>query len=278
MSSPVTLLYVPGDRGDRIPKALSSGADVVIVDLEDAVAPTAKIQARSTVVAALANISPDSPAVQVRINGSDTPWFADDCSAIADAAPSVEVRIPKVETAAQVETLAAALPGRKLHLLVETALGVENLFALAAAHSNVASLGLGELDLRSSTGISLEEGMDWIRTRLVIASRAAGLGAPTMSVFPKIRDDDGLLESSRRGKGLGFRGRCALHPRQLPVIREAFRPLPEEVTRAQELLARLDSSLDSGSGVALLSGGDFADAALVAAAQETLALHQRLAP
>ncbi|WRS30493.1 CoA ester lyase [Actinomycetaceae bacterium MB13-C1-2] len=276
MTTPVTLLYVPADRPDRIPKALNSGAEAVIVDLEDAIAPSVKDTVRANLREMLEGLSSDFPQVQVRVNGPQTPWFEKDCEAVNALPDSVMIRIPKVENAEQVGMLVQNLPGRKLHLLIETALGVQNLFQIASAHTAVTSVSLGELDLRSSTGISSDSGLDWIRTRLVIAVRAAGLEAPTMSVYPQIRDDEGLLVSSRHGETLGFRGRCALHPRQLPIIRDAFRPPREKLLRAEELLSKLKNSIDSNSGVAMLADGSFVDAAAIDAAKETVALSKKL--
>lgn len=146
---PLTWLYVPGDRSDRVGKALAGDADVVIVDLEDAVSPTAKAVARQIVSSILGGI--DRP-VQVRVNAPSSPWGADDLTAVRGLPPRVGVRIPKCESAAEVAGIADAVGDRAVHLLVESALGVERALELAVAHPRVASIGLGEADLRAQLG------------------------------------------------------------------------------------------------------------------------------
>lgn len=269
---PLTWLYAPASRPELAAKAIAGDADVAVLDLEDAVAPDLKPAARQALGELLA-LAGDR-AVQVRVNAPDTPWFAADLAALAGC--PVELRIPKVESADQVRMLVArvraqGLTGR-LHCLLESALGVENAFAVAAADPAVASVGLGEADLRSALGVGDEAGLDWARGRLVVASRAAGLGAPALSVYPRLRDDEGLAASCRRGRELGFLGRAAIHPAQLPVIRAAFTPSAAEVEQAAELLAGLDGAVAAGTGALVLSDGRFVDRAMVGAARTVLAL------
>ena len=189
----LTLLYAPGDRPELVAKALAGPADVVIVDLEDAVAPSAKEAARATLSGLTAELC---TRVQVRVNALGTPWHEDDLAAAAAMPPTAGVRVPKVTAPHQVVDLAAQLPGVRLHLLLEDALGVERAFELATAHEAVASIGLGEADLRSDLGVESEEGLAWARSRVVNAARAAGLPAPQMSVYATLRDPDGLRPPS----------------------------------------------------------------------------------
>jgi citrate lyase subunit beta / citryl-CoA lyase len=268
----LTWLYVPGDRPERFAKALASGADTVVVDLEDAVHPDRKAYAR----AAAAEFCAQTHDVPVQVR----PGSAADLAALADSPGVAGYRLPKVESPASVTAAAAA--GRPLHLLLESALGVELAYALATADASVASIGLGEADLRSHLGLpSLpagqadDAGLAWARGRVVLAARAAGLPAPAMSVYPHVRDLDGLAASCRAGAALGFLGRAAIHPAQLPVIVAAFRPSAQEVERAAELLAALDRASGTGLGTAVLPDGRFADVAMVRAAQQTLALARR---
>lgn len=272
MSSPVlTLLYVPGDRPDRVAKALASAADVVVVDLEDAVAPAAKEAARATAVEALADR--DDRPVQVRVNAVGSPWFDADVAAIA--ATGVAIRVPKVAEVSAVRDLAAL--GVPLHLLLESALGVEHAYALATASPAVTTIGLGEADLRSELGIADEGGLVWIRSRLVVAARAAGLPAPAMSVYPHVRDPAGLAASCAVGRTLGMLGRAAIHPAQLSVIEDAFMPSTEQVERAREVVERVGSAAADGAGTVVLADGTFLDVAMVDAARRTLALAERRA-
>lgn len=267
----LTLLYAPADRPDRAAKALASDADVAILDLEDAVAPSAKDGARAGLRALLAGVPAGRP-VQVRVNHATSPWAEADLAAIAALPAHVEVRVPKVETVGQVREVAAALPGRALHLLVESAIGVERAFDLASAHPAVATLGLGEADLRSALGLTDDAGLAWARGRVVVAARAAGLPAPAMSVHPHVRDVEGLVASCRAGRALGFLGRAAIHPAQLGPIRDAFRPSPEEVARAREVVERVAGAHAAGAGVLVLGDGTFLDAAMVEQARTVLAL------
>lgn len=258
--TPLTLLYVPADRPDRVAKALASAADVVLVDLEDAVAASRKDEARANARVALAAV--ERP-VQVRINHRGTPWHAADVALVASLPVSVGVRVPKVETVPEVQELAAALPGRGLHLLLESALGVERAFELATASPQVASIGLGEADLRSDLRVADDAGLTWARSRVVVAARAAGLAPPAMSVYPNVRDHDGLAASCRAGRALGFSGRAALHPGQLEVIRSAFLPSAEEVAAAREVLERVGAAATDGVGAVALEDGTFLDVAMV---------------
>lgn len=266
---PLTLLYVPADRPDRVVKALAGDADVVLVDLEDAVAPARKGRARADAVRLL--VGADRP-VQVRLNHPDTPWHPDDVAALTELPAHVGVRVPKVETPDQVRALAALLPGRALHLLVESALGVERAFDLATATPAVASIGLGEADLRSDLRVDAEAALTWARSRLVVAARAAGLLPPAMSAHPHVRDPEGLAASCAAGRALGFCGRTAIHPAQLPVIRAAFLPTPGEVDRAREVVERVTDAESEGIGVVTLADGTFLDRAMVERARTVLAL------
>jgi len=273
MSRPVlTLLYVPGDRPDRVEKALASEADVVIVDLEDAVAPAHKDAARAAAASLLAICG--RPA-QVRINHVSTSWHADDVAALAGLPADVGARVPKVESPEQVCELAAALPGRALHVLLESALGVERAFEIATASEQVASIGLGEADLRSDLRLTDDAGLAWVRGRVVNTARAAGLPSPHMSVYPHVKDSDGLVASCQEGRRLGFLGRAAIHPAQLGPIREAFLPSDGEVEKARAVVAKVGDSRTDGVGVVTLEDGTFLDVAMVEQARAVLALVDR---
>lgn len=266
---PLTLLYAPGDRPDRVAKAFATSADVVIVDLEDAVAAGAKEGARASAVTLLAGTS---RRVQVRVNQRGTPWHADDVAAVAALPLAVGARVPKVESADEVRDLAAALPGRDLHLLIESALGVERAFEIASASPQVASVGLGEADLRSDLRVDDDGALAWVRSRLVVAVRAAGLPSPSMSAYTHVKDVDGLVASCRTGRALGFLGRTAIHPAQLDPIRAAFLPDADEVSRAREVLDRVGEAASRGVGAIALADGTFLDVAMVERARSVLAV------
>lgn len=269
---PLTLLYAPADRPDRVAKAFASTADVVLVDLEDAVAPTHKDEARENAVRLLT--SPARP-VQVRVNHPSTPWHTADLAAVAALPVSVGVRLPKVESPEEIHAAEAALPGRALHPLIESALGVERALEIATASPWIASLGLGEADLRSDLGVTDDAGLTWARSRVIVAARAARLAPPSMSAYVNVRDLEGLAASCRAGRALGFRGRTAIHPSQLDTIRAAFLPTPQEVSRARDVLARIADATAAGVGAIALADGTFLDVAMVEQARTVLALADR---
>lgn len=271
---PLTFLYVPADRPDRMRKAWGSRADVVILDFEDAVAASAKAAARAHAMTLLADAEP-RPA-QVRINAASTTWFAEDVAAVNRMPPTVEVRVPKVESEHGVRELAALLPDRALHVLIESALGVERAFEIAGASERVASIALGEADLRSDLRVTDDAGLAYARSRIVIAARAAGLPSPTMSAFPNVHDLEGLERTCRAGRASGFLGRTAIHPRQLETIRVSFLPSTAEVERAHAIVSGIESAASTGDGTVVLEDGTFLDAAMLEHARAVVALsHHR---
>ncbi|AVZ72467.1 CoA ester lyase [Streptomyces lunaelactis] len=263
MTTPLTWLYAPGDRPEVVRKALASGADVVIVDLEDAVSPGRKEYALDATAELLA--SPQPLPVHVRIN---TPH---DIETLTGLPGLRALRIPKVAYATDIQQIAARAPDLPLYPLLESALAVEHAYAIATAHPAVHGIALGESDLRADLGVRDGAGLDWPRTRIVVAARAAQLPPPIQSVFPDIRDLDALYASCAHGRSLGFLGRAAIHPHQLPVIERAFRPTPEEIEAAEEIV----KAAATDEGALALPDGRFVDAAVVAAAQRTLSLARR---
>jgi citrate lyase subunit beta/citryl-CoA lyase len=269
MTLPLTWLYVPGDRADRVPKALRSGAAVVIVDLEDAVSIDRKAAARD-VARGVLRTHDGPPACEVRVNAVGTRWFDDDAAMVAGLPSSVGVRLPKCEEPDAVAAAAEAVGDRAIHLLVESARGLEAAYDLARAHPRVAGIGLGEADLRADLGVTAEAGLAWARSRIVSAAAAAGLESPAMSVYTDVRDLDGLRASCVVGRELGLVGRAAIHPAQLPVIRDVFTPTPEEVSRAREVVAAAESATAHGAGALALPDGRFVDEAVVRQARRTM--------
>ena len=258
---PLTWLYVPADRPDRIAKAIASPAHAVIVDLEDGVAAGAKEQARAN----LGDVD-----VHLRLHHADKPVFvrvnagsAADLEIVAKLSLA-GVIVPKVERPEDVPELE-----HSVHCLIESAAGLERAYEIAS-HPRVAGISLGEADLRSETG-ALEPGLDWARGRIVNAAVAAGLPRPPQSVYPHLRDDEGLAASCRRGRELGHLGRAAIHPDQLATIERAYLPTAEEAERARETIERLEDA----RGVGTLAGGEFVDAAMLGAARQVAAIAER---
>ncbi|HWD79444.1 MAG TPA: CoA ester lyase [Kribbella sp.] len=269
----LTALYVPANRPDRFAKAVAAGPDVVVFDLEDAVPIDDKADARGWAVAWIA-ANAHGP-VEVRVNGLGTPWIEDDLAAVS-AVPSVRVRLPKVESAADVHTVLEQVPSARITALIESPLGVERAFEIATADPRVVAVALGEADLSSALGVDGPEGLAWSRARLVSASRAAGLGAPMMSVYPNVHDLDGLRRTSAEGRALGFVGRTAIHPRQLSTIVEAFTPDAAAVVAAQELLEAVEKADVANGGVLVLPDGRMVDPAMIGRAREVTTLMREI--
>ena len=269
-------LYVPGSDPRRIEKALASEADTVILDLEDAVAPNRKEEARTTVAEVLR--SEQEKPVFVRINAPDSVLAEEDVEAVAG--PRLAgLRLPKTESPESVRRVAQWLDKlgceAGLQCLIESALGLEFAFEIARAHEKVVGMSLGEADLAADLGVRGDAGLLYARSRLVAATRAAGLPGPVQSVYTNVRDVEGLRRSTMEGKNMGFVGRSAIHPAQIEVINEVFTPTEEEVAEAKDLLARLEESTGTGTGAFALEDGRFVDEAVVGSARLTLALARR---
>ena len=261
-----TGLYVPGDRPDRFATAERSGADLVVFDLEDAVAPERKTQARDAVVSWLQRpeAAAAAPVRQVRVNAGDD----DDLRAVGELPADVGIRLPKTEHPDDLDRVAQLAPGRPVTALLESARGVAEATRIAE-HPAVTALALGDSDLRSELGGG-EPVLDHARLIALFAARAAGLPAPMAAVYPGIRDLDGLAADSRRLAELGLFGRMAAHPSQVPVIARIFAPSAAEVAWAEEVLA----ALAAGTGVATLTSGEMVDPAMRGRAQRILAAHR----
>ena len=269
----LTALYVPANRPDRFAKAVAAGPDVVVFDLEDAVPVDDKAGARGWAVAWIA-ANAHGP-VEVRVNAPGTPWIEDDLAAVA-AVPSVRIRLPKVESAADVRAVLEQVPSARITPLIESPIGLEKAFEIATADPRVVAVALGEADLSSALGVDGPAGLAWARGRLVSASRAAGLGAPMMSVFPRVNDEEGLRASCLEGRALGFVGRTAIHPRQLATIVECFTPTAGQIAEAEALLAAVEKAGVAEGGVIVLADGRMVDPAMVGRAREVTSLMREI--
>jgi citrate lyase subunit beta/citryl-CoA lyase len=272
----IVALYAPADRPERFEKAMDAGADAVIVDLEDAVTASRKDAARAALTefaAAWSERGEEAPAVQVRVNAIGSSWHEADLAAFAELPTAFGVRLPKTQSRDDVAAVRAAVPGREVHALLESALSIERAFEIAS--SGVAAISTGEADLRAELGVPAgaggEQGLLWSRSRIVNAAAAAGLPAPLMAVHADVADLDGLEASCRAGRALGFGGRTAVHPRQIAVIRRAFTPGAAEIERARSIVDRVRAAAADGSGAVMLEDGTFLDVAMVRAAERVIA-------
>ena len=270
---PLTWLYAPGDRPRVVAKALTAGADVVVIDLEDAVAPDRKEYARAATAELLS--APQPVPVHVRVNALDGPLAPRDLEAMVGRPGLSGLRLPKVTSPEQIirtaERFTPAAGAPALYALLESALAVEHAHAIASAHPALRGIALGEADLRADLGVREDAGLDWCRSRIVVAARAAGLPPSPQSVHPDIRDLEGLAASCAHGRTLGFLGRAAIHPRQLPIIERAYLPTEREVEEAETIV----KAASTQQGAQALPDGRFIDAAVVAAAHRTLSLARR---
>jgi citrate lyase subunit beta/citryl-CoA lyase len=276
-------LYVPGDQPARLQRAAERGADALIIDLEDSVAPSAKDDARTHAGRWITAASRSSGAVWVRVNPGQ---------AAADIAATVwpgvtGVVVPKAEPAllAQVGELLGqrepeiGLPAGSLAMLplIETAAGLLAAPAIAAAQ-RVARLGIGEADLAAELNLRPGPGREELmplRLQIVLASAAARIAAPVAPVATDFRDLSALRESTLAALRLGFRARTAIHPAQLPVINEVFTPSAAEVRQAQQIVTAFETAERGGSGVITSGDGEMVDVAVIRSAREVLARARR---
>ncbi len=267
--SPRTYLYVPGDRPERFPKAVASGADAVILDLEDAVAVRHKDAARGHVEEALAALDPGPVQIWVRINTG--PRGAEDLQALAAGAALTGVVVPKA-TPDALDRLAPLLDDLPVVGLVESATAVLGLPTIAG-HPRITRLAMGEVDLAADLGVRpTVDGrlFEPIRLAAVVASAAHQLESPVGPVYVDVGDLDGLRHSTETLRDLGFWARQAVHPAQVAVINEVLTPTAEEIDAAETLLGQAQRAEAAGDGVYVDERGRMVDEAVVRSARRLL--------
>jgi citrate lyase subunit beta/citryl-CoA lyase len=266
-------LFVPATRADRIPKALASGADVVIVDLEDAVAPQDKDSARAALDVALAHqhrasaaASSDGPALWVRVNAG-APWSDQDLALCARHAAVQAVMVPKAESAQQMRAAFEACGCKPLLALIESAEGYARRDEVAS-HPAVERLAFGSIDFQLDLGISGEgDALLVFRSGLVLASRLAGLPAPLDGVTVEVANPRVVAADAARARALGFGGKLCIHPQQVGPVNAAFSPSPAEIEWAQRVVAACEAS----AGAAVAVDGKMIDRPVLLRAQALLA-------
>ncbi|WP_322071537.1 HpcH/HpaI aldolase/citrate lyase family protein [Paraburkholderia bannensis] len=262
--SPQSYLFVPGSRPERFERALESGADAVIIDLEDAVEPAAKDAARENI----ANWVTRRHPVLVRINGRATPWFEADAKLGAlDGVAGIV--LPKAESAEDV-TATIALARRRLNVypLIESALGMWNAMAIAKAPF-VKRLMFGTLDFIAEMGMPDDgEPLNHYRSQLALISRVAGIDTPVDGVTPDIHDIARIERDALNGKRLGFGAKLCIHPKQVEAVHSVFRPSEQELAWAARVA---DAANEAGTG-AITVDGKMVDRPVLLRAQRILAL------
>lgn len=271
-----SVLFTPGTRADRWTKALAGPADVVVADLEDAVAPADKAAARSAVAAALKASKPSKAERGVRINVWPGPWAIADVDALAPLQPDLVV-VPKAEVPDEVRYLEHALRERgceaALLLVLETARGVLRAPELAQASKRVKALAFGAEDYAASVGARRsKDGLEvlYARSRVVAAAAAAGIEAVDQ-VFIDLEDAGGLEADTRFGAQLGYRGKMLIHPNQIEVVHRALRPSEAEVRWAEQVMKAVEASGVAEGGVVVVEGR-MVDMPLIKQAERVLAL------
>jgi citrate lyase subunit beta/citryl-CoA lyase len=256
MALPRTYLFVPGDRPERFAKALASGADAVVIDLEDAVSAAGKVAARDTVRQFFEAADAATRArIVIRINDEATTWYAGDL-AMLHGSHAGQVMLPKTEKAETVGHLCARCPGIAVLALVETARGVLAAEAIAIA-PGVQRLVFGTVDYALDLGLSGDPlGLDHAASRLALASRAAGIAPPVAGVTVAVDDESQLLADLARAQAHGFAAKLCIHPRQVAAIHAALAPSTEELAWARRLMdwVAAKEAAGQGAGAAQLDG------------------------
>lgn len=282
-----SMLFLPGNNPNMLINGNCLGADSVIFDLEDAVSPAEKDAARILVRNTMRYMDFRGCEIIVRINSIDTPYWKKDIDEILPYKPGL-VLLPKTGSAQDVLEADAYMTEveEKLGLekntvglmpLIETAMGVENSFAIASATKRVKALFLGAEDLTADLQcVRTKEGreIEYARTRLVVAARAAGV-AVYDTPFTDVNDDEGIVKDASYAKALGFNGKASISPRHVEVINSVFSPTQKEVDYAYEVMEAIELAKSQGKGAIALHG-KMIDAPIVARAEQTIAMAQAL--
>jgi malyl-CoA/(S)-citramalyl-CoA lyase len=283
-------LAVPGSNPAMFEKAAKSAADIVFLDVEDAVAPDDKPQARKNIIEGLNDIDWGQKTMMVRINGLDTHYMYRDVVDIVEACPRLDmILIPKVGTAAdvyaidmmvtQIETAMGRAKRIGFEVLIETALGMANVEAIAQASKRLEAMSFGVADYAASTrarttvigGVNRDSGVltdrdadgnreyfwtdPWhaAQTRMMVACRAYGL-RPIDGPFGDFNDPDGFVAAANRAAVLGYEGKWAIHPSQIALANQVYTPSDAEVSRARRIMQAMDEAAKAGKGAVSLDG------------------------
>jgi citrate lyase subunit beta / citryl-CoA lyase len=259
-----SMLFVPGNRADLTAKAARSAPDVIVLDLEDAVPPAAKAQARATVQEAAAHLATEVPLC-VRVNPTSTSWFVGDVAALPEGLLAVVV--PKLESAAQLAEVAEALRGRSIVAGLETVRGVAD--ARDVLRAPVIACYFGAEDYVADLGGIRTDGNDEVvypRSYVAMAARLAGMPALDM-VTLDFGHDERFVGESLQARALGYAGKLCIHPAQVELANEAFRPSAEEIDWANRLLA----AFEEAEGMTIAFEGMMVDEVVAARATAILA-------
>ena len=278
-----SMLFLPGNNPNMLINGNCLGSDAVIFDLEDAVSPAEKDAARILVRNTMRYMDFRGCEIIVRINSIDTPYWKADIDAILPYRPAL-ILLPKTGTAQDILAADAYMTEVEAKLgfenntvglmpLIETALGVENAFAISTASSRVRALFLGAEDLTADLRCKrTKEGreIEYARTRLVMAARAAGIDVYD-TPFTDVNDDEGIVVDATLAKALGFSGKASISPRHVEVINQVFSPSQADIDYAYEVMDAIALAKAQGKGAISLKG-KMIDAPIVARAEQTIAM------
>ena len=282
-----SLLFLPGNTPNMLINGSCLGADAVIFDLEDAVSPAEKDAARILVRNTMTYMDFRGCERVVRINGIATPYWKEDLDEILPCRPDL-ILLPKTGSAADIREADAYITETEKRLglaagavglvaLIETALGVENAFAIASASPRVAALFLGAEDLTADLRCKrTKEGreIEYARTRLVTAARAAGVDVYD-TPFTDVNDDEGIETDAALAKALGFTGKASISPRHVETINRVFSPSQAEIDYAYEVMETIRLAKEQGKGAVALRG-KMIDAPIVERARQTIAMAREM--
>ena len=282
-----SMLFLPGNNPNMLINGNCLGSDAVIFDLEDAVSPAEKDAARILVRNTMRYMDFRGCEIIVRINSVDTAFWQKDLDMILPYKPAL-ILLPKSGCAEDVKTVDAYMTELEAKLgfaqntvglmpLIETAAGVENSFAIASSTKRVQALFLGAEDLTADLQCKrTKEGreIEYARTRLVVAARAAGVQVYD-TPFTDVNDDEGILVDAQLAKALGFNGKASISPRHVEVINAVFSPTQKEIDYAYEVMEAIETAKAQGKGAIALHG-KMIDAPIVARAQQTIAMAEEL--
>jgi citrate lyase subunit beta / citryl-CoA lyase len=278
MTSPRSYLFVPADRPERFAKALASGADAVIVDLEDAVAPAAKGGARDGLARWLHSIDGGAATLLVRINPPGTEWFDADLALLRAAPPRTvtALMLPKAERASELEHAHRVSGGLPLLPLIESAEGFDHLRDLMRA-PGVQRLAFGSIDFQLDMGIDESEAgteLLFFRSQLVLASRLAAIAPPIDGVTTAIDDAERLKRDAAAARRLGFGAKLCIHPKQVAAVHAAFTPSAAEIDWARRVL----DAMQRAGGAAVVVDGKMVDRPVELRARQVLSFASDRAP
>jgi len=277
-----SVLYIPGSKERALEKARDLPCDAIIFDLEDAVAPDEKAEARALVARTLQDHDYGGRLRVVRINGFDTPWGRDDAAAmvqaIAAGAKVDAVLVPKVSRGADLDQVVAAVPGVDLWAMMETAAGMLNA-AEIAAHPALKCMVMGTNDLARELNsryrpdrLAMQAGLGLC----LLAAKAAGK-LIVDGVYNAFKDDEGLWGECHQGRDMGFDGKTLVHPSQVPIANAAFAPSEAEIDLARRQIAAYETMLATGHGGVAVVDGRIVENLHIETAKATLARAEAIA-